>query len=69
MTNVLQPIYKKIGGFNVPEGKSGKLDAVKHQVLVNTWACCFGVADCESDAISLFNLYQKNPDNKHMYFY
>ncbi|XP_015838559.2 aminopeptidase N isoform X1 [Tribolium castaneum] len=66
MKQLIHPIYEKIGGLNVPETKSGQLDAVKHQVLVDRWACKYDVANCVADATDLFRKYQKNPEDKHI---
>lgn len=67
MRKLLSPIYNKIGGFEVSASKSDKLDAVKHQVLINNWACRLEVPNCIADALGLFKKYQKDPENKQMY--
>jgi aminopeptidase N len=66
MKHVLSTIYQKMGGLDLSESKSGKLDAVKHQVLIASWSCRFDVANCISDAEELFRKYQKNPSEKNI---
>lgn len=64
MKQVLDPIYKTIGGLTVDRSVSDRLDAVKHKVLVSSWACKFEVGDCEDKSKKLFKKWMslENPD-------
>lgn len=61
MKKLLTPIYENIGGFSVK--KSEKLDAIKFQVLVTSWACKYGVGECVEEAINLFKQYKDDPES------
>lgn len=64
MKQVLDPIYKTIGGLTTDRTASDRLDAVKHKVLVSSWACRFEVGDCEEKSKKLFKKWMtlENPD-------
>lgn len=54
MQSILEPIYKSIGGLDTNKKEEGRLDAVKHKVLIASWSCRFAVGDCESKSKELF---------------
>ncbi|XP_050507042.1 aminopeptidase N-like [Diabrotica virgifera virgifera] len=63
MRHLLTPIYEKFGGFEVTTDPE-KLDYIKLQALIVSRSCAFEVANCVSQAKSLFNkLKEKQSDN------
>lgn len=65
MKALLTPIYEKLGGLNLSKDKNGKLDSIKHQVLIVSWACKFEVASCVSDATAQLEDWQNNPEKEN----
>lgn len=66
MKNLLTPIYEKVGGLRLKQNTGGKLDVVKHQVLIVSWACSFEVGNCVKDARSLFENFKNSPQENSM---
>ncbi|XP_017783439.1 PREDICTED: aminopeptidase N-like isoform X1 [Nicrophorus vespilloides] len=63
LKELLEPIYEKVGALTLTKATKEKLDAVKHQTLIASWACRFGVSNCASEASRMFAEYMKNPTN------
>ncbi|XP_055705019.1 aminopeptidase N-like [Phlebotomus papatasi] len=67
MRKVLTPMYKLMGGIMSDKKASDRLDAVKHKILITSWACRFDVLDCREESIMLFKkwMLEKEPDFKN----
>lgn len=61
MRKILEPVYKKNGGFDEP-AKDIHSDQLKFKRLINSWACAYEVEDCINDARKLFAAYRQNPE-------
>lgn len=62
MRQILEPIYNTIGGLNVDRSSTDRLDAVKHKVLISSWACRFQVGDCQDKAKEYFRKWMQTVD-------
>lgn len=63
MKNLLTPIYQKVGGLTSKENTGDKLDVVKQQVLIVSWACSFEVGNCVTDAKNSFEKLKAAPQD------
>ena len=63
--HILEPIYEKVGGISTP-AESSRLDAVKHQVMICSWACKFGVGDCEEKSVEMFARWMVETEPDHI---
>ncbi|KAJ8921412.1 hypothetical protein NQ315_003030 [Exocentrus adspersus] len=63
MQKLLAPIYKKLGGLEIPASSADKLDSIKLQVLIASKACKFEVADCITHSQNLFKRFVSNPND------
>lgn len=67
MKKILSPIYSALGGLGPNDKTSERLSAVKHKLLIASWACQFDVEDCVPKSQEYFKEWEKidNPDKNN----
>lgn len=63
--HILEPVYEKVGGISEAP-PSARLDTVKHQAMVCSWACKFGVGDCEEKSVEVFARWMLETEPDHI---
>jgi aminopeptidase N len=63
--HILEPIYERIGGIGKAV-ESSRLDAVKHQTMICSWACRYSVGDCEEKSSEMFAQWMVETEPEHI---
>ena len=63
--HILGPIYERVGGVSKAV-ESSRLDAVKQQSMICSWACRYSVGDCEEKSSELFATWMVETEPDHI---
>lgn len=64
MKELIQPIFTKLNGLNLPDPRSTPSDLIDFQVLISDYACRLDITQCVSQAKEIFEKFQKNSSDK-----
>uniref|UniRef100_A0AAG5D4Y5 Aminopeptidase n=1 Tax=Anopheles atroparvus TaxID=41427 RepID=A0AAG5D4Y5_ANOAO len=62
MQYIVEPIYERLDIFAPTTAPTERLDSVKKQSMIGSWACRFDVGDCVERAVQLFGQWMKETD-------